>query len=58
MEKILVEYKNLKSMLTSNLGCEESMDEVGYNDSVKELMEKLLKDVYPKVAQSIRLGHF
>ena len=58
MEKILVEYKKLKSMLTSNLGCEESMDEVVYNDSVKESMEKLLKDVDPKVAQSIRLGHF
>ena len=58
MEKILVEYKNLKSMLTSNLGCEESMDEVGYNDSIKESMEKLLKDLHPKVAKPIRLGHF
>jgi len=58
MEKILVEYKKLKSMLTSNLGCEESMDEVGYNDSIKESMEKLLKDLHPKVAKSIRLGHF
>ena len=58
MEKTLVEYKKLKSLLTSNLGCEESMDEVGYNDSIKESMEKLLKDLHPKVAKPIRLGHF
>ena len=41
MEKIIEEYKKLKSTLTSNLGCEESIDEVGYNDSIKESMENL-----------------
>ena len=58
MEKILVEYKNLKSMLTSNLGCEESMDEVGWNDGIMEAMDRLLEGVPKDIAQSIRLGYF
>ena len=58
MEKLLIEYKRLKAKLTPNVGCEESIDEVGWNDSIMEAMEKLLKDVPEDIAQSIRLNHF
>lgn len=58
MEKLLVEYKRLKAQLTANVGFEESMDEVGWNDSIMEAMEKLLEGVSKEIAQSIRLGHF
>lgn len=58
MEKLLIEYKKLKAQLTANVGCEESMDEVGWNDGIMEAMENLLKDVPKDIAQSIRLGHF
>lgn len=57
MEKILIEYKRLRKQLTENVGCEESMDEVGWNDSIIEAMESLLKEVPKDIAQSIRLGH-
>lgn len=58
MEKLLVEYKRLKAQLTANVGYEESMCEVGWNDGIIEAMENLLKDVPKDIAQSIRLGHF
>lgn len=58
MEKLLIEYKRLKAQLTANVGYEESMCEVGWNDSIIEAMENLLKDVPKDIAQSIRLGYF
>lgn len=58
MEKLLIEYKRLKAQLTENVGCEESMDEVCWNDGIIEAMEKLLEGVPKDIAQSIRLGHF
>jgi len=58
MEELLTQYKKLKAQITPNIGCEQSMDEVGWNDSVIESMENLLKDVPKDIAQSIRLGHF
>lgn len=58
MEKLLIEYKRLKAHLTANVGCEESIDEVAWNECVMEAMENLLKDVPTDIAQSIRLGHF
>jgi len=58
MEKVLIEYKRLKSQLTENVGCEESVDEVGWNDGIIEAMENLLKKVPKDVAQKIRLNHF
>ncbi len=58
MEKLLIEYKRLKSQLTENVGCEESIFETSWNDGITEQMENLLKDLPKDVAQSIRLGHF
>lgn len=58
MEKLLIEYKRLKAQLTSNVGFEESMAEVGWNDCIIESMEDLLKDSPTDIAQSIRLGYF
>lgn len=57
MEKLLVEYKKLKSQLTPNIGCENSMVEVGWNDSIREAMENLLINVPKDIAQNIRLGY-
>ncbi len=57
MDKLLIEYKRLKNKLTENVGCEESVSEVGWNDSVIEAMERLLEEVPKDIAQSIRLGH-
>ena len=56
MEKLLIEYKHLRSMLTPNIGTEESMHEVNYNDSIIESMENLLKCVPPDIANMIRLN--
>lgn len=58
MEKLLIEYKRLRAQLTSNVGDERNMNEVGWNDGIMEAMENLLKDVPKDIAQSIRLGHF
>ena len=58
MEKLLIEYKKLKSQITENIGCEESVDEVGWNDSIMEAIENLLKDTPKDIAQSIRLSQF
>ena len=49
-------WKQLNNNLT--ILFQANLDEVGYNDSIKESMEKLLKDLHPKVAKPIRLGHF
>lgn len=57
MEKILIEYKKLKLQLTANVGYEENIDEVFWNDNIIEAMENLLKDLPKDIAQSIRLGH-
>jgi len=58
MEEILIKYKTLKKQLTENVGCEESVIEVGWNDGVIEEMENLLKYVSKDIANHIRLGHF
>jgi hypothetical protein len=55
MKKLLIEYKRLKAQLTANVGCEESMDEVGWNDGVMEAMEILLECVPKDIVQRIRL---
>lgn len=57
MEKLLKEYKDLKSQLTPNVGCEESVMEVGWNDQIKESMENLLKDVPKDISERIILNH-
>jgi hypothetical protein len=57
MDKLLIEYKRLKAQLTANVGCEESMDEVCWNDGIIEAMEKILCGVPIDIAQQIRLGH-
>jgi hypothetical protein len=57
MEKLLNEYKQLKSKLVGELGCEETIGEVGWNDQIVEAMENLLKDVPDEIAKMIRLNH-
>jgi hypothetical protein len=58
METLLREYKRLKAQLTENVGYEKTMDEVGWNDSILEAIDNLLKDVPTNIAQGIRLNHF
>ena len=55
MEKLLIEYKGLKSQLV-NEGCEESMDEVMWNDGIMESMDELLFEVNDDIAKLIRLN--
>ena len=57
MEKLLSEYKRLKSQLVGECGCEETIDQVGWNDHIMECMEKLLENVDEHIAQHIRLNH-
>lgn len=57
MEKLLREYKTLRAQLTESVGFEESIQEVGWNDSIIEAMENLLKGCHPDIARLIRLGH-
>lgn len=57
ISELIHKYKYLKSQLTDNLGCEESTDEVMWNDGIKEAMEKLLVGVDKNIARKLRLGH-
>lgn len=57
MIQLLTKYKSLKAQLVGDPGCEETMDEVMWNDGVISSMNDLLKDVSPDIAQMIRLGH-
>ena len=56
IQLLLNEYNSLRKSLTINVGFEESVDELMYNESILEGMENLLKDVNPDVAKLIRLN--
>ena len=57
MEKLLIEYKRLKSQIEGELGCEETPNQVMWNDGIVIAMEELLKGVDPDITQKIRLGY-
>lgn len=57
MEKVLIEYKKLKRQLVGEIGCEESTDQVMWNDGIMDSMEELLVGVPTDIAKMIRLNH-
>ena len=54
--EISIEYKRLKQKLTDNIGFEETIDELQWNESIAAEMEHLLKDVNPEITKLIRLN--
>jgi hypothetical protein len=57
MEKLLIEYKRLKSKLEGEVGCEENTSQLIWNEGILEAMENLLLDVPDDIAKMIRLNH-
>ena len=57
MEKLLIEYKRLKSKLEGEVGCEETTSQLIWNEGILEAMENLLLDVPDDIAKMIRLNH-
>ncbi len=57
MQLLLIEYKRLNAQLTENVGFEDNISEVSWNEGIIEAMEFLLKEVPKDIAQMIRLGH-
>lgn len=55
MNEVVIKYKKLQSQLV-NSGCEESPDEVMWNDCIMESMDDLLKDVHKDVANLLKLN--
>ena len=42
MEKLLIEYKRLKSKLEGEVGCEETTSQLIWNEGILEAMENLI----------------
>lgn len=57
MNDTVKKYKDLKSKLTENVGHEQSVIEVGYNDDILEQMDKLLKPLHKDIAKLIKFNH-
>jgi hypothetical protein len=57
MEKLLIEYKRLKSKLEGDVGCEENISQLMWNEGILEAMENLLLDVPDNIVKMIRLNH-
>lgn len=55
MEKTKREFQRLKAQLF-NAGCEESTDEVMWNDGVLEAIDVLFEDVNEDIEKLIRLN--
>jgi hypothetical protein len=54
--EINTKYQNLKRQLV-NAGEEESVDEVMWNDTVYEAMQKLIEGVSEDIQKLIKLNH-
>ena len=57
MDKIIAEYKKLKSQQSGEVGNEQSTHEANWNDAISEKMNELLKRVTDDVSKRIRLNH-
>lgn len=56
MIKLLMEYKELKKRLTPNLGFEDSIDEVIWNEGIMIAIENLFENVNEDVKKLIILN--
>ena len=57
MEKILKEYRNLKSKLSGEQGSEESSIEASWNDGIQSDMNSLISKFPKDVQKLIKLNH-
>ena len=56
MIEAILEYKNLKQKLTPNHGCEETPDEVMWNDMIFAELCEMEKSFPPEIARLVKFN--